>query len=378
MREQEHGSATGRGLQFVSILLLILAGVLVWTLKRKQAPAPSPIAVATPKPISAQGNLAANERSTIALFNQTSPSVVNVTSLKLKQNRLTLNVLEIPQGSGTGFVWDKKGHIVTNYHVIQGANGALVTTENNTTLRAKIIGTAKDKDIAVLKIETEDIAWSPILVGSSANLQVGQSVFAIGNPFGLDQTLTMGIISGLNREIESMTRRPIFGVIQTDAAINKGNSGGPLLDSSGQLIGINTQIYSPTGGNIGIGFAVPVDTVNRIVPQLIENGQVKRPGLGIDIGSDEWGKRLGIVGVFILKVSADSAAKRAGLVGIQKDAKGQWVPGDIIVGIDGQAVSNSDDLFRILDSKSVGDQIVIDVERNGTGRNTKLTLQDLP
>jgi S1-C subfamily serine protease len=220
-----------------------------------------------------RGELAADEQSTIALYKRCAPSVVHITSLARQTNPYTLNVQQIPRGTGSGFVWSKDGFVVTNYHVIQGASGATVTLADGTSHRARLVGAYPDKDLAVLRIDAPAAALYPIDVGTSADLQVGQKVFAIGNPFGLDQTLTTGVISALNREIESVTGRPIRGVVQTDAAINPGNSGGPLLDSYGRLIGVNTAIASPNGASAGIGFAIPVDEVNRVVPELIAKGK---------------------------------------------------------------------------------------------------------
>ncbi|HTP50889.1 MAG TPA: trypsin-like peptidase domain-containing protein, partial [Anaeromyxobacteraceae bacterium] len=234
---------------------------------------------AAPRPVVARGDLAADEQANVALFKQASPSVVYITTLT---RRLVgyFDVTEVPQGTGSGFIWDASGHVVTNFHVIQGASAARITLHDQSEWPATLVGASPDQDIAVLRIAAPRGRLAPILLGRSADLQVGQRVFAIGNPFGLDFTLTTGIVSALGRSIPSLTGRKIEDVIQTDAAINPGNSGGPLLDSAGRLIGVNTQIASPSGGSAGIGFAVPVDTVNRVVPQLIEHGRVTRPRLG--------------------------------------------------------------------------------------------------
>jgi S1-C subfamily serine protease len=241
---------------------------------------------AAPRAVNPRGELLSDEKSTITLFRQASPSVVNITAIGVERDLFTLNLYQIPQGTGSGFVWDTNGDIITNFHVIQQADAAQVTLADQSNWKARIVGVAPDKDIAVLRIDAPANRLRPIPIGTSKDLQVGQSVFAIGNPFGLDQTLTTGVISALNREIESVTRRPIQGVIQSDAAINPGNSGGPLLDSAGRLIGVNTAIYSPSGTSAGIGFAIPVDIVNRIVPELIRSGKVTRPGLGIQIANE--------------------------------------------------------------------------------------------
>jgi S1-C subfamily serine protease len=291
---------------------------------------------------------------------------------------MTLDVTEIPQGTGTGFVWDQQGDIVTNFHVVAGGDRASVTLNDGSTYAAKIVGTAPDKDIAVLHIDAPPSKMLPLPVGQSAGLKVGMKVLAIGNPFGLDQTLTTGVISGLGREIKSMSGRPISDVIQTDASINPGNSGGPLLDSSGRLIGINTAIYSPSGANAGIGFAVPVDTVNAIVPQLLKHGKIVRPGLGISIANDAQAQRAGIDGVVIYQVAPRGAADQAGLQGVTADpSSGGAIPQDVIVGIDNNVIHKQNDLFKALDNHKVGDVIDVQVENKQTGkrRSAKVTLQ---
>src|SRR5215475_9918442 len=268
--------------KILALLLLIVAGALVYTVVQQRRQ-PEHYVSFEPRPVAQRPDdkLGADEQSTIDVFSKFARSVVHITSLETRRNRMTLDVAEIPQGTGSGFVWDQDGHIVTNFHVVQMGDRATVTLNDNSTYPATIVGTAPDKDIAVLHIDVPPQKLLPLPIGQSSTLKVGQKVLAIGNPFGLDQTLTTGVVSGLGREIKSVTQRSIFDVIQTDASINPGNSGGPLLDSSGRLIGINTAIYSPSGANAGIGFAVPVDTVNSIVPQLLKYGKVKRPGLGI-------------------------------------------------------------------------------------------------
>jgi S1-C subfamily serine protease len=288
---------------------------------------------------------------------------------------MTLDLAEIPQGTGSGFVWDQDGHIVTNFHVVQLGNTASVTLNDNTTYPATIVGTAPDKDIAVLHIDAPPQKLLPLPLGQSSTLKVGQKVLAIGNPFGLDQTLTTGVVSGLGREIQSVTKHSIFDVIQTDASINPGNSGGPLLDSAGRLIGINTAIYSPSGANAGIGFAVPVDTVNSIVPQLLKYGKIKRPGLGIAPIPEQFAMQNNIDGVAIWHVGG--AAERAGLVGITQDVDG-IVLGDVIVKIDTTEVKRSSDLFRAIDAHKVGDEVDLILEFQGQRRTVKVTLQPIP
>ena len=320
-------------------------------------------------------DLTREERSTIQLFERAAPAVVYITTLAVRRDLFSLNLQELPQGTGSGFVWDKEGHIVTNFHVIQGADTARVTLADQTTWPAELIGVAADKDLAVLRIAPPASRLSPIQVGTSRSLAVGQDVFAIGNPFGFDHTLTTGIISGLGREIQSVTRRSIRGVIQTDAAINPGNSGGPLLDSSGRLIGVNTAIYSPSGAYAGIGFAVPVDTVKRIVPQLIRHGRVIRPGLGIRVAEEKVARRLGVQGVLVLSVPPQSAAAQAGLRPTRYDAYGRLWLGDVIIAIDGKTVHTEDDLLTLLESYQVGYRVTLTLRRDGQQKQLSVTLQ---
>jgi len=331
-----------------------------------------------PRTVAPRGDLAQDERSTIELFGRVSPSVVYITNLAVQRSPFSFNATAIPQGTGSGFLWDEQGYVVTNFHVVQNAEALVVTLADQSTWDAQPVGAEPDKDLAVLKIDAPANLLRPIEVGTSGDLQVGQKVFAIGNPFGFDQTLTTGVISGLGREIESVTRRPIEGVIQTDAAINPGNSGGPLLDSAGRLIGINTMIVSPSGAYAGIGFAVPVDVVNRMVPQLIRNGRVSKAGLGIRPGEDYMVRQLGLEGVLVLEVTPGGAADKAGVLPMRRDARGRLIPGDIIVAIDDKPVKELNDLFRILDSYDVGDVIELRVRRPDGRADLEVTLQDLP
>lgn len=330
---------------------------------------------ATPRAVTKRGDLPAEERATIALFRQTSPSVANITTLARQRNPFSLNMLEIPQGSGSGFVWNQEGHVITNFHVIQGASGARVTLADHSEWDAQLVGVAPDHDLAVLYIAAPKHQLKPLAIGTSADLEAGQSVFAIGNPFGLDQSLTTGIISALGREITATTGRKISGVIQTDAAINPGNSGGPLLDSAGRLIGVNTAIASPSGSSAGIGFAIPVDTVNRIVPQLIRQGEITRPGLGVRIGDDRIARRLNISGVLVIEVDKGSAADAAGLRGLRVDARGITGLGDIIVGIDNDRIDTSSDLFNAMEKRAVGDSVKVTVMRGDSRQTLSMKLQ---
>ena len=372
-------------IKILAILLLITAGALVFTMiqHRQQLAAGGGgggQAAVEPRPITpSPDHLGADEQSTIAVFREVSSSVVHITSVDMVRNRISMNIEEIPQGTGSGFVWDDAGHILTNFHVVQNGNSARVTLQDRSVYTAKLVGKHPDKDIAVLKIDAPPSKLRKIMVGTSSDLQVGQKVLAIGNPFGFDQTLTTGVISGLGREIKSVTQRPISDVIQTDAPINPGNSGGPLLDSSGRLIGINTAIFSPSGAYAGIGFAVPVDTVNGIVPQLIKHGRVTRPGLGITIASDQWAQRNGITGVLVHEVVPGGAAASAGILGTRTGPDGlQWILGDIINGIDGKPIARSADLYKLLDDHKVGDKVKVTIKSGGQQREVEVTLQALP
>jgi len=329
---------------------------------------------AAARSVAPRGELWSDEKSTITLFRQASPSVVNITAIGVQRDLFTLNLYQIPQGTGSGFIWDKSGNVITNFHVIQEADAAQVTLGDQSTWKARVVGMAPDKDLAVLRIDAPADRLRPIPVGTSKDLQVGQYVFAIGNPFGLDQTLTTGVISALGREIESVTRRPIQGVIQTDAAINPGNSGGPLLDSAGRLIGVNAAIYSPSGTSAGIGFAIPVDTVNRIVPELIRYGKVTRPGIGVQIAEEQLAERLGVTGVLVVDVVPGSAAAKAGILPTRRESSGRVQLGDVIVAIDGIKVESPNDLFLLLERYKVGDVVNVSLLRDGKIVQTKVAL----
>ena len=316
-----------------------------------------------PKPITARGDLADDEQNTIAVFREVSPSVVYITTIELQRNLFTLNIHEIPKGTGSGFIWDRQGRIVTNYHVIADAGRIEVTLADHSTWKAALVGAAPDRDLAVLQITAPAEKLPPIMVGESENLLVGQKVFAIGNPFGLDQTLTTGVVSALGREIRSVTNRAIHNVIQTDAAINPGNSGGPLLDSAGRLIGVNTMIYSPSGANSGVGFAVPVHEVNRVVPQIIRHGKMFRPGLGISIAPENVVQDLNLEGILIMNVVAGSSAEKAGLRGTQQ-VWGGLILGDIILGINGVRVRDYNQLRDEVEKYKVGKTVTLTLIRD--------------
>jgi S1-C subfamily serine protease len=317
----------------------------------------NPTAIATAE--TTQGFLTTDEQNNISVFKNASPSVVFVTNTQLRRQRFSLNVMEIPRGSGTGFIWDESGLIVTNFHVVQGANKITIELQSNKSYQATVVGSAPEKDIALLKIDAPNEDLQPLPLGDSASLAVGRKVLAIGNPFALDTTLTVGVVSALNREIKSITNRTIKNVIQTDAAINPGNSGGPLLNSNGQLVGVNTAIYSPSGASAGIGFAIPVNAVKVIIPQLIEHGKLIRPVLGIETLTDYWTRRLRVKGVAILSVREGLPAAKAGLVGVREDRRGKIHLGDVIIAINGQNVINEDSLLNQLEQFSPGDVIKV-------------------
>ncbi len=371
--DRDSGAVT----KVLAVLLLLCAAALVFTVVRQRRAAPE--IVYEPRPITIPaGDLGADEKATIAVFQSVSPSVVHITNIGIQRSAFSMDVTEIPQGTGTGFIWDERGHVVTNFHVISGASTTRVTLADGTTYEGKVIGTAPDKDLAVVKIEAPPSRLSKIAIGTSSDLQVGQKVLAIGNPFGLDQTLTTGVISGLGREIKSVTQRRISDVVQTDAPINPGNSGGPLLDSHGRLVGVNTAIYSPSGASAGIGFAIPVDTVNRIVPQLLTHGNVVRPVLGINYVADQIAARYGVRGVAVMRTVPGGPAARAGVVGAAPTSSGRFALGDVIIKIDGVEITRSDDLFDALERHQVGEAVTLELVNNGRSRTVTVTLEAAP
>jgi S1-C subfamily serine protease len=343
----------------------------------QQPAAADPATAAAQRPVAASSGLDAEESHTIAVFKGASRSVAFITTQAARMDYWTRNVFEVPTGSGSGFVWDEQGHVVTNFHVVQDADSQKVTL-GDVEYEAKRVGFARDQDVAVLKIDAPRDKLVPIKLGTSNGLQVGQKVYAIGNPFGLDFTLTTGIVSALGRSIQSVTNATIFDVIQTDAAINPGNSGGPLLDSSGRLIGVNTAIYSPSGASAGIGFAVPVDTVARIVPELIAHGRVVRPIMGVgfdDQLSAAVTRRLGVDGVLVREVYDGSAAAAAGLQGTSVDRRGRVIPGDVVQEIDGKPVKSVSDLLGRLGGYKPGDSVTLTVWRDGAAKKLAVKLR---
>jgi S1-C subfamily serine protease len=373
---QREPSCAASGLLLI-LLLAALIGLAVW----RFWPAGAGTGLnpqAEPRPVAARGDLSGIEQENIDVYKKMSPCVVHVDNL-VEGRGFSLNLQEVPQGTGSGFIWDEDGHIVTNYHVVKGANAARVTLADQSTYAAQNVWAYPDKDIAVIWIQAPRSKLRPILIGTSHDLKVGQITYAIGNPFGLDHTMTTGIVSALDREIQSVTGRPIRGLIQTSAAINPGNSGGPLLDSAGRLIGMTTAIISPSGAFAGIGFAIPVDEINQVVPQLIQHGKVVKPMLGINVAKDQLAEQLGVdEGVLILKVVPNGPAAEAGLRGTSQTRSGQIQVGDVIVAIDGKPVKNAKDLYNIMDQYKVGDTVTVTVTRDGEKKDFKVTLGEAP
>ena len=319
-----------------------------------------------------------DEANTTEVFQLASPAVVFVTSTELRRQRFTRNVMEIPRGAGSGFIWNAdSGLVVTNYHVVAGADRLTITLEDEQAFQAEVVGLAPERDLAVLRMMDPPDNLTELPVGDSSELSVGRKVMAIGNPFGLDTTLTVGVVSALDREIQSPSNRTIRGVIQTDAAINPGNSGGPLLNSLGQLIGVNTAIYSPSGGSAGIGFAIPVNTVIEVVPQLIAFGKIMRPVLGVELASDRWLRRYRVEGVPIVRPSRGFRAEMAGMVGARRGSRGEILLGDVITEIDGERVANNDEFLSEMERHRVGDTIDIVTTREGEEKRFTVELSEV-
>jgi|688.fasta_scaffold74826_1 S1-C subfamily serine protease len=317
-----------------------------------------------PPPVIARGPLTGDEAETVRIYHDVAPSVVNIVNLSAPRDNMQIDEFAIRRGTGSGFVWNQSGYIVTNHHVLLGGDRFLVSFANRQgQFDGELVGIAPDQDLAVLKINAPAEFLKPAPLGTSDGLSPGQKVLAIGSPFELDRTLTVGVISGLGREIPSLTKRPILGVIQTDAAINPGSSGGPLLDSAGLVIGVNAQIRSSTGQNAGVGFAIPIDTVRRIVPQLIQSGRVDRVGMGIEILDDRFTAQWGLAGVMVRNVAPGSPAAQAGLLPMRRDESGRNLAGDLILAIDDTPIANSLDLFRALDQKQPGGKVQVQLQR---------------
>jgi S1-C subfamily serine protease len=326
--------------------------------------------------VTARGDLTPDERVTIDVFERSKRSVVYISTSERVRDPWTRNVRSIPRGTGSGFVWDDRGNVITNYHVIDGASGARVRLNDGRDYPARLVGASASHDLAVLHIDVPSNPPPPLPIGTSHDLRVGQRVFAIGNPFGLDWTLTTGIVSALDRALDGDDGHTIEHLIQTDAAINPGNSGGPLLDSAGRVIGMNTAIYSPSGASAGIGFAVPIDTINRVATALIAYGKYASPSLGIETDDDinaALAERLGVEGVFVLKVSPNGPAARAGLRGVQIE-RGYIVPGDVIQSVGGKPVTSVARLEARLDDFRAGERVRLGILRDGKRLDVETTL----
>lgn len=357
------------------VLLLGLTGVLIYRQAFWYSPLLNPHA--KPRAVTPRGDLAGDEVSTIELFRELSPSVVHVTSVAVRRNVFTLDVREIPAGTGSGFIWDTDGHIVTNLHVIREGQGAVVTLADHSNHSARLVGFDASNDLAVLKIDAPPAMLKPIAIGESNNLEVGQKVFAIGSPFEFDHTLTTGIISGLNRTLATQNGK-IHSAIQTDAAINPGNSGGPLLDSAGRLIGVNTAIVSESGGSHGIGFAIPVDLVNVAVPDLIRTGTISRPWLGIVFRENFAVNNTKLPGVLVEQVITGGPADEAGILPMRRGENYDVLLGDLIVAINEDSVNSARDLLDLLTQYRAGDTVTVTIVRSGNAIDVPVRLEAMP
>jgi S1-C subfamily serine protease len=336
---------------------------------------PSGGEAAVQAPAGGNSRLTAEEQNTIEVVRRCRNSVVFVTNVQFVRDFFSSSEQAVPRGSGSGFVWDDQGHIVTNFHVIDEGDKFMVSFPNQKQVEASLVGRDPNRDIAVLKLKEPVPDLVPIIVGTSKDLQVGQKVVAIGNPFGFDHTVTTGIVSALGRSMLGAGDVTIRDMIQTDASINPGNSGGPLLNSSGELVGMNTMIASPSGASSGVGFALPVDLIRKIVPQIIQFGKVIRPDLGgVEFVRDEVAQRAGIAGAVILEVAQGSQAYQLGLRGLSRDAFGRLLVRDVITGIDGMKIKSYDDLFNALDGYKIGDTVTLTVVREGKSRSVRIEL----
>ena len=374
-----HYSADSPGTSRVNVWLVVLLLGLTGVMIYRQAFWHSPLlnANAESRAITPRGDLAADELSTIELFEQVSPSVVHVTSVAILQNAFNMDVREMRAGTGSGFVWNNEGHIVTNLHVIRDGQGAVVTLADNSNHSARLVGFDSANDIAVLKIDVPPGALTPISIGESSKLKVGQKVFAIGSPFEFDHTLTTGVIGGLNRTFGTDSGT-IHNAIQTDAAINPGNSGGPLLDSAGRLIGVNAAIASESGGSHGIGFAIPVDLVNVAVPDLIRTGSISRPWLGVVIREDYAIRQKPMPGVHVEQVVSDGPADKAGILPIRRGENLETLAGDRILAINEDPIRTARDLLDLLTQYRAGDTVTVTILRDGQQRDLSVMLEAMP
>ncbi len=356
------------GVTLLALIATVLTGTKYWSAAVLSKDA-------RPRSVAARGQLMVDEEIAIKAFTAVSSSVVFITSKQVSRGLFHLRATEVEEDAGSGFVWDPNGYIVTNYHVVGNSPSVRISLGDQSIHTARRVGVDPDKDIAVLKIDAPPNLLPAIPIGTSRDLQVGQRVYALGNPFGYDQTMTSGIISGLGREITGKGGRPIKGVIQTDAPLNPGNSGGPLLDSAGRIIGMNTAILSPTGANAGIGFAIPIDCINWIVPQIIRGETTPGPQLGVTTAEDHLARGLGLDGVLLLSVTPNTTADKAGLRGTQRNEQGKIVLGDVITAIDGQPIHTTDDFYRLLGQHKIGDTVQLTILREGKKTDVQVALE---
>jgi 2-alkenal reductase len=350
--------------------ILLVAAVL--SAAAALAPWAQKAAVPEPRAVAPRGPLLAHEQALVGLFESAAPSVAYITTERLA--RTGMFTAQVAQGAGSGFVWDSQGHVVTNFHVLAGARSVSVSLDAGKPMSAKVVGYAEDYDLAVVKLADPPRNLRPIPLGTSRDLRIGQTVFAIGNPFGLSRTLTTGIVSALDRHLPTSEYREIAGAIQTDAAINPGNSGGPLLDSAGRLVGVNTAIRSPSGASSGVGFAIPVDLVNRIVPQLIARGKASLPGIGIRAVDPVIVARAGITGVVIAEVVRGSPAAEAGLVPVDRRTGDV---GDVIVAVNGRPVEAMGTFAAELDRAGIDTVAELTVVRERKERKVRVRIVDV-
>jgi len=322
-------------------------------------------------PLRAQ--LLEDERNTIDIVKKNKNAVVFITNIQLVRDWF-FNQEKVARGSGSGFLWDDQGHIVTNFHVIEDGTEFSVTLPSQEQRSARLVGKDETKDVAVLQIQGSLKDLVPVRIGSSKDLEVGQKVIAIGNPFGFDHTVTTGIVSALGRKMMGAGNVTIRDMIQTDASINPGNSGGPLLDSSGEIIGMNTMIISPSGASSGVGFAIPVDIIKKVVPEIIKYGKVTRPDLGLSILPDQYNQQFGIKGAAVLEVAPGSAAAKAGIAGLSRDRFGRFLLGDVVVGLDEAKIGSYDDIYTALENRKIGDVVTLTLDRNGRTQKVQITL----
>ena len=368
------------GRKLLALVAVFACGLVVGRVLSTGRPAPghvvqASLAAPVSRPASAD-ELGEDERRGIEVYRRASASVVHIRATAVR--RFFFDVYEVPRGSGTGFFWDREGHVVTNFHVVEGGNAFTATLSDQSEWDAEVIGVAPEKDLAVLRIDAPRELLAPLDLGVSARLLVGQRVLALGNPFGLDQTLTVGVVSALGRELRSPAGRTIRDVIQTDAAINPGNSGGPLLDSLGRLVGVNTAIFSPTGSYAGIGFAIPVDTVRRLVPQIIEHGGPLEPGIeGAYWLTERQAASFRLDGAVIRDVEPGSQADRLGLRGIGIDSRNRYVLGDVVIAVDGAPVRSADELRDAFEARGAGGHVVLSVRRGRREREVRVELRQL-